>query len=385
VKLPNSRFCTWLLPIILALSAGEAMAQSYVLDDFEAGTRRIVQPQSTADNLKYLWGLYSNGAGPVSIVTSDAHSGTHALQATQASGTNWQFQLYTYTEFLPGWTNGWKYMRTFVNNPSMVPTGGVPAWPLNKVNRLRFWIKLPPGYSLAFPNHNIEFGTYIRGLSTGENVAESNNQHYYHFFDLRSTGHWEQCIVDTHPDHQRGTSGGIEVPDNPDQVNDPFPGYNYYDMMTRFYIDIPYSAVRGDILVDDFELYQETNPENTAQVRSLHAVYLPETNGIEVGWTRPANQAGIAHEVRYAFTSVHALGWANATVPSNTVVADQGNGGYNGMRWTGTAINLAGHDKIYIAIKPQNSSLFREITVPLSGSSTPTAAIPNPPTSVHVQ
>src|SRR5579872_5796747 len=229
MKVCKARLIAGLLPVILLLCAHGATAQQrYILDDFEAASRRVVQPLSTADNLKYLWGLYLGG-GPVDIVTSDHHDGTHSLKATQSSGTDFQLQLYTYTENLSGWTNAWQYARQFVNNPLMQPSGGTPAWPLNQMNRLRFWIKLPPGYTGAFPDHNFEFGTYIRDLVTADSLAESSNQHYYHFLDLRSTGEWEQVIIDTHPDHQRGTSGGIEVADSPQT---PVPGYNYFDMLT---------------------------------------------------------------------------------------------------------------------------------------------------------
>jgi hypothetical protein len=380
MKLCKARLIASLLPVILMMCAREATAQTYILDNFESASRRIVQPQSTVDNQKYLWGLYLGG-GPVDIVTSDKHDGTRSLKATQSSGPDFQLQLYTYTEFLQGWDNGWKYARQFVNNPLMLPTGGTPAWPLNKLNRLRFWIKLPPGYTGAFPDHNFEFGTYIRDLVTDVSLAESSNQHYYHLLDLRSTGEWEQVIIDTHPDHQRGDSGGVEVADSPQT---PVPGYNYFDMMTRFYIDAPYDAQLGDHFVDGFEFYQETNPENTAQIRSLHAVYIPKTNGIEVGWTRPATEDGINHEVRYAFSSIHALGWANATVPSNTLVTPQGSGGYNSMRWTSTAINVSGKSVVYIAIKPQNATLFREIAIPVGPGSTVSNPVPNPPTGVSV-
>ena len=347
--------------LVILGSVDTASAQSYVLDDFESGERRIVQPSATRDDMKYLWGLYS-GIGTTSVVTSDKHDGSHALLSRHTSGDNWQFQLYTYTEGLSGWPNGWQYLRKLVNNPEMNPAGGSPAWPLNRINRLRFWVKLPAGYSLSHPNHNFEFGTYTRSTSTDDNVAESGNGHFYHYLDLRSHGQWEQVIIDTHPDHQRGNSGNVEVVDSPNSQS----GYTYFDLMTRFYLDKPSRAVPGDIYMDGFEFYQETNPENTAQIRSLHAAYIPSTNGIEVGWTRPKNQSGVRYEVRYAFSSVRSLGWANATVAPNGTVKDEGDGGYNGMRWTSTGIDVAGRNSVFIAVKPQNSSSFRQIEVQLT-------------------
>jgi hypothetical protein len=343
---------------------GYASAQTYVLDDFESGVNRIVQPQATSSTMKYLWNLYIGG-GPTTLVTNDKHDGSRGLRVTHVSGSDFQFQLYTYTENLAGWGNGWQYMRKFVNNPSMNSSGGSPSWPLNRINRLRFWVKLPPGYSQSGTSHNVEIGTYIRDINDSETVAETNNQHYYHFLDLRSHGQWEQVIIDTHPDHQRGANGSTELPDSPQGARS---GYNYFDMMTRFYFDIPYSAVAGDHYFDGFEFYQEANPENTKQIRSIHGVYLPNTNGIEVGWRRPKNENGVNHEVRYSFQSIHSIGWASATPAPNGTVVDQGDGGYNGMRWSSTGINVAGKDVVYIAIKPQNSSSFRQIAIPTSSA-----------------
>lgn len=360
--------------------APAALSQTYTLDNFENGLR-VVQPNSTDPASKYLWGVYIGGSGnpPTTVTTTDKVEGASALQGTAGTGSEMQLHFYTYTEALPNWSNGWMYAYQFVNNPTLNPSGGTPAWVFNKNNRLKFWVKVPPGLNLSYPNHNVEFGTYIRDLNTSWGLAESNNQHYYHYLDLRSHGQWEQVIIDTHPDHQRGNSGNTEVADNPQAA---VAGYNYFDMLTRFYFHVPYAAVPGNYMIDGVEFYQETNPENTAQVRSIHAAYIPSTGAVEVGWTRPKNQDGVAHEVRYSFSSIHSIGWANATVPSNSVVADQGSGGYNGMRWVSSGINFTGKGVVYIAIKPQNSTQFRQIAVPLSAA---VFAVPKAPTAVTVQ
>jgi hypothetical protein len=357
---------------MLAFAAGSSQAQTYTLDSFETPLR-VVQPSSTDPAAKYLWGTYLGASQPASIVTADKADGASSLKASHGSGSEIQVHLYTYTEGLSGWTNGWKYLRNFANNPGMSPSGGSPAWPLNRINRLRFWVKLPPGYNYDFPANNVEFGTYIRRPSVDESVAESDNQHYYHYLDLRSHGQWEQVIIDTHPDHQRGDAGSTETKDNPQIA---VAGYNYFDQMTRFYFHIFNNAVPGDILFDGFEFYEEKNVENTAQVRSVHAVYIPSGNTIEVGWRRPKNENGINHEVRYSFSSIHDIGWANASVPANGTVLDQGDNGYNGMRWSSSAINVSGHSVIYIAIKPTNSSTFRQIAIPTTAATLLTPKAP---------
>jgi len=75
---------------------------------------------------------------------------------------------------------------------------------------------------------------------------------------------------------------------------------------------------------------------------------------------------GVLDEVRYSFTDIHASGWSSATATPNGVVAPPGSGGYNGMVYDSTALPLAGHSVVYIAIKPQNSTLFTQVAVPLN-------------------
>jgi len=65
----------------------------------------------------------------VTSITNDAYSGNSALQSVFQSGTNWQFQFYTYTENLSGWSNDWQFAKKFVANPG--------SWANNRVNRLR--------------------------------------------------------------------------------------------------------------------------------------------------------------------------------------------------------------------------------------------------------
>jgi hypothetical protein len=140
-------------------------------------------------------------------------------------------------------------------------------------------------------------------------------------------------------------------------------------MLTRFYLHFPYGAQAGTYQLDGFELYQDTNPHNVDQVRSLHAVYVPGSNEVRVGWARRKDQPNVSHEVRYAFTDIFALGWAGATAAPNGTVSPQGDGGYNTMFWSTTSLNLAGRSTLYVAIKPQNSSLFSQIAIPLGAGS----------------
>lgn len=349
------------LCLAFLLQSMDASAQVIPLDSFESDQVRVVQPNTT-DASKYLWNLYTGaGSGPTATTNSTARDGARSLKSTFTGGHNWQFQFYSYTEGLPGFSNGWKYLRQLTPSPQ--------SWPMGKINRMRFWIKMPNGLSLSpTGNHNFEFGTYIRSIATAENVAESDNHHHYHFFDFKSTGEWEQVIVDTHPDHIRGAVGDTEWPD---QIYPYADGNTYFDLMTRFYLDFPYAtpAPPVDFYMDGFELYSDSRAENVAQVRSIHSVYIPRTNELAIGWGRAKNEDSVKHEVRYSFSDIYATGWNAATVPPNGTITPTGNGGYNTMSWSSTSLPLSGKSKVFVAIKPQNSSLFRQIEVPIAAPS----------------
>jgi hypothetical protein len=275
---------------------------------------------------------------------------------------------------LLGWSDGWQFMRRFVTNPS--------SWQTGRVNRMRFWIKVPPGPGTpSGGNHNFEIGTYVRCSTCGG--AEDGGSHFYHFYNFGSTGEWEQVIVDTHPDHERGGNGSSELPDQLHPTGES--AYTYFDLITRFYLDFEGQQFNmpATFYLDGFELYTETRPENVAQVRSLHAVYVPQTNEVRVGWTRHKGEDNVRHEVRYSFSDIHSGGWNNATAAPSGVVTPPSSGGYNGMVWRSTALNLSGRSQVYIAIKPQNSNLFRQIRVPLAATST--ASAPTPPSNLQAQ
>jgi len=366
------------LYVTIAVTRVAAAGLTYTLDNMENGLR-IVQPQST-NTYKYIWGQ-NGGTGTTAIVTTEHQDGTHAIDSHHISTPDgdWQYHFYTYTEFLNGWSNGWNLISKFANNPTMNPSGGTPAWINNRINRLRFWIKFdnPSFAPRSNPaSHNFEFGTFIRcPTCTGQ---ESDNNHWYHFVSLGYMGGvWQQVIIDTHPDHQRGMNGDIEWPD---QLHIYGPNYTYFDLMTRFYFDLPYGALPtgSHVYIDGVELYEETNNENIDQVRSLTAAYVPATNQLRVSWRgRKDQQETLKHDVRYSFSDIFVSGWAAAIPAPNGTVGPTCCGGDNGLEYSTTTINVSGHTNLYVAIKPQNSSLFRQIVVPLSEtvvSSQPPAA-----------
>lgn len=359
---------------IIATNPAFSNNDTVVLADFESGSLTIVNPNGTTPSTKYLFNQYEGDptegpdVGSEKINNSTSLSGNNSLEITINTGN-------IYTHFYPKVSNyEWKNMSTFIEKGN---------WISDKYNRLRFWMKVPPGITLSPPGQtNLHFGTYVRASNGDPSSAESGGNHFYHYFNIESTGQWHQFIIDTHPTHARGNSGATE------EGNREYPtgeaGYNYFDALTRFYVDVlgGLPSYPATYYLDKFEFYEETNLENIDQIYSLNAVYDPKTNKLAVGWNRDKNENDVKHEVKYSFTDIHSTGWDAATSAPNGVITPPGWQGYNRMRWTTTSIDLSGKVSIYIAIKPQNSSLFRQIKIPVTGV---TGTTPKPPSMLNIQ
>lgn len=365
---------------------------SYILDNFEAPIR-VVQSAEQDPRHRYLWNLYTDngvaGESLTDLVTAEHHDGSQSLHSRfdqSLAGvpqgsiylSNWQFYFYPYTIGVPGFSpDGWHYMREFVTDPSQYTIG--------RVNRLKFWIKIPAGtYFPTIGYHNFEFGTFHREIADDYRSAESNNWHFYHFANLPYSGQWHQVVIDTHPQHQRGT-GGTTEPGDRRALSTATPNYTYFDLLTAFYLDFPYNtATQGwpgpvDLFVDGFEAYEETRAENVYQVATINAVYVPNTKTIRVGWNHERGNATTRHDVRYSFSDILASGWdAAMPAPGGTVVPVDG---YNTvMEYVTSSIDVSGHSVVYVAVRPQGATLFRQIAIPVGG----TTSIA-PPTNLTVK
>jgi len=352
-----------------------------ILDRFEEGLR-ILNPGSDERN-RYLWqhacGDNSQRAcsqGNLSITTENSRNGGTSLKyemtdvlagkAGQASSAYLRFRSMTDVDYVR------HNAREFITSGS---------WKSDTYNRLRFWVKVPPGFGKEFSTgggrSNMNIGTYVRSSHGRQSRAGSEESglgggHYYHTFNIPYTGAWHQIILDTHPSHGRGASPWIEW------GNMPYPtgerGFNYFDALTIFYVDFvgtgfyhALSKYPADFYFDDFEFYKDTNPENVEQIFSLNGVYAPADNRVYVGWNHPKDDEKTKYEVRYAFEDIYSLPnkWNDAKEAPKGTVSPAG-GVYNLMEYSTTGIKVAGHDTIYIAIKPRNSALFRQIALPVS-------------------
>ena len=299
--------------------------------------------------------------GTVSINTADAITGHSIEAAITAHG------LYLQWNANNGTTRG--FAREYVADPG--------AWRLNTYDRMSFWIKVPTTFDplgTGGQSNGGYVGTYVKQLTNPDDYSdETGGNHYYHTMNLPNHGRWTHVILNMHPSHYRGETAGEEpgvvtyptATNGPNGGDDPPATYNYFDTLTRFYINLTGSTTTGSYLVDDILLYKEPAAENDVQVYSITGTYDEMVNELIVTWSRPTNENDVKHEVRYAFSDVHALGWDNAAAAPNGVVTPLGWQGYNGMVYDSTALPLAGHSVVYVAIKPQGSTLFSQIPVRL--------------------
>jgi hypothetical protein len=278
------------------------------------------------------------------------------------------------------------FARAYSSNPA--------GWQFNTNNRFRiwFWPAIESQQEQYDGTHNFYLGTYVKAITNADpHSDETGGGHYYHPFNLLRN-QWSMCTFNSHPGHERGQSGGEDAGNRPYPTTppygwgDPANTYNYFDTLTRFYIsdlEDGSNPFPRNYWIDELEFYKEPYPENDDQVYSICVSYTAANNRIFLTWNRPKNENDINHEVRYAFSNIHVLGWSNATPAPNGIITPPGWEGYNGMVYDTMAINVSEKSTIYLAIKPQNSSVFSQVALPLtSGPVTPATLAP--PTNLRV-
>jgi hypothetical protein len=310
------------------------------------------------------------GAANVSLDSRDAVTGNSLRMDVPSGGFYAQFNPYNYTG-TAGSPGGRSFARDYSSNPA--------GWQFNTYNRLSFWVQRPTSAAPLDTSGNFydfQVGTYVKQITNAPPTSdETGGGHYYHLVGVPNLGPgtWTQVILNPHPDHERSVNadpGVVNYPtatDGPNGGGDPPGTYNYFDAMTRLYLDDSNAPTTGTYRLDDFTFYKEPYAENDQQVFSITSTYVPAANRVLVTWKRDWASDTISDEVRYAFSDIHQTGWAAAAPAPNGLVAPPSSGAYNGMVYDTTGLPLAGHSVVYIAVKPQNSDLFTEIAVPLTG------------------
>lgn len=353
-----------LIAALLFSGCGSLWADSLMFADFESPIQEINPKGNVSDNTKMLWSQYSGGdftgtyseTGIVSQTTENSFNLNGSAKVNVDDGGAY-FQFYPYKDY------EWHYLREVVAEDM-----NVGEWKLNTYNRMEFFVYVPPGLTeKGSGQFNMAVGTYVRSTSGDRTNAEAGGGHFYHRFDIPDSQGWHKVVVDMHPTHSRGENGGKEhgLIKHPTGEN----GYNYFDSLTRFYVDFEGSSVPSGSstwFFDGFRVYNEANIENEQQVYSLHGSYRTGQNQrLIVGWNRNKDENNVNHEVRYSFENIHNIGWDKAKVAPGSPLKPQGWQGYNGMLYDTTKIDASGHNMIYVAIKPENSNLFRQISIPI--------------------
>jgi hypothetical protein len=341
-----------------------------ILDSFDNGNRPT-QPDNINPDHRYLWSDESISIRPNQVVTVQQYASlygqngisniTNTIESTAEGNRISQFQLRPV--FLPvyGEPQDIKYMYEVLDDDR--------GYKFNHYNRLSFWTKTTNTTKMGLnaTHKNFDFGTYNRSKTTSRSQFEDNNHHYYHYYNLPHYGVWHKIVVDWHPSHQRGLSGNQEHGEKEFVTGEA--GINYFDSMTRFYLDmnsqefLTESDLPKEIYYDHFLVYRD-DKEIVDETYSMHGCYVANSNLIHVGWSRLKTGGQLEYLVRHAFESVHDIGWDNATPSPEGAIQHEG-GAYNTMYYETDQINVGSNSRIFIAVKPALSDHFREFEVRL--------------------
>ncbi len=199
-------------------AANDQSEDHMTLIDFN---ERAIPKNSAGETYPSVYGG-EGSVGTVGLNSRDAITG-NSLQAIITSKG-------LYLQFNPYDNEKRGFARDHVSRPSI--------WRFNTYNRMSFWIKRPTSASPLDTGGraNVEFGTFVKRVANPDTRSdETGGNHYYHKLNLPNNGRWTQVILNMHPDHRRGESGGVDAGYLPHPTDEP--RFNYFDALTRFYID----------------------------------------------------------------------------------------------------------------------------------------------------
>lgn len=351
-------------------------AYSYPLDTFEYTTETLPTYGSWAPStgVQYLWMVDEDDNGgnlrPQTLSVDQgaglfgANSNAMRVDVTGSqTGAGGMF-LRLYNNHNTNVNDYW-FVKDLTNPPDE-----------QRINRMRFWIKVPPQQDVStdVKQFNFHVGTY-QMLSAGTDLdGESNGWHHYHYYNFEDSDNWIQVIVDQHPHHIRNNPNGPNA--DLGVLTNMETGYNYFDLTSYFYLaaKVGYTSDPAFTLVDGIEFY-EAPAEDEENIYGLSATI--STNGeLLFRFSVHKNKVNELLDIKYAFTSFHDNGgFTHGTyAPSgqNIDPPATNNGGYNGAEYRTSAINYGTNDAIYLAIKNQNEpTLFREIRIPITAQGYP--------------
>jgi hypothetical protein len=223
-------------------------------------------------------------------------------------------------------------------------------------NRMTLNVTIP--YAGSNENHMFHIGTYAKDPNTAS-MSSTLGNHWYHYYELRGSkgNYWTKMYMDEHPQHEVSN-------DEPPSINPTIgEGFNYFDGLTRLYLQMRYSPFETTwpgpytMHVDEIEFYTETRVENDYSINSPAITY--QGNGeFDIDWTS-FSQYDIHNntfEIRYSFTPINTeTDYNNANLVPGSPSAGWGEGNLgrtrNYYRATFTIPNIDESKKIYFAIK----------------------------------
>lgn len=190
-----------------------------------------LEKQAAKSSFTFVGPKGDSGADKLSLAVGEGINGSNALLVESTSKEMG----------LPGfWVMRGKSKPGNIYDKSgyLLPSG-------KRANQVEFWLRFQPNFrktrtsspKIIYPNHqNLHFGTYhfdpsLIGMRTP--VKESHNWHFYHQIYLRNDKaqeKWIRVVLNEAPQHQRSLGG---LPG----INPTAPHGNYFEIMTRFYID----------------------------------------------------------------------------------------------------------------------------------------------------
>jgi hypothetical protein len=267
-------------------------------------------------------------------------------------------------------------------------------WQFDTYNRMEFWIKAPRNASPITPGQHVyEVGTYIKTFDPPDPYTdESGNNHWYHKIAVSPNGHWTKVILNHHPHHLRGQSGSTDWGVRTYPTGEV--GRNYFDALTRWYIhEVTASSIYPKVFHLDQALFWRDG-DSAAQLADSLLYSLTASYGDgRLTFTASALKSAVPlwHDVRWArFDIRKGGGWEAASVAPAGRIRPRDRG-YNGMVYQTDSLLFSVGDTIWLAVKPENSALYAQMSLPILDSlgrgatqvpvPPPEDTIPTPPPS----
>ena len=355
---------------------------SATLNDWQAGTTSYSNYRARVEHT----GASSRPGG------AGVPLGTYSMKNPWRPGSRcYREQTYEYAGDSRG-LNPHYYIKSSATQRDMRHAGVHPLWGeanIDKINRHRLMMWIPEhasGVETDGRTTTVHWATHCRYHDAADNVSESDNGHWYHYYSPRNYQGWNMLLVDAVPHHRRNGSSSSENHDVYYPWPEHSPGYNYFDLMCRYYVrhwhrnDINPEEIdwfQQNYYLDMFEWWDDENDEDIKLTYAISGSYDEAGDFFKIQWSgvKPYSTPQ-EWELRYAFSDVHQLGWDNLNTLSNGVISRDttGNGVFHAGAFTyfdsvSGEINVAGQPHVHFALRATNpepdSGTFRQFHIPV--------------------